>query len=491
MLSARFRASTLKDQITLSVTAGVLLIVIPATLVNIWLGWSHLEESSLRQGKQVTSALAQQSKLALLYDAPANAEEFARGALSFPGVIRIEIVRANGEILLQKGEQPAEMLPKPAKATLATHPHSNDSNIEKALDEDPISIAAEGMFSWKLASPVVMQRAKTDIDGDDMPPTIIGEVRVYQRKALLGQNVKHLLLVQFGVLVLVAGAVLLFVRRWVGFMAAPLISISSAMSFITQDSVWSKVDVTGPQDIRDMAISFNTLIDTLSERENALDVAMQRQRLLMNHLHEAREEQSRAIARELHDSIGGNLTTLKLRLAMVLEDIEEDNPIRTQVTDLHNLSLNTLQQTKHITAMLRPTMLDTLGLAASLRWLVDEFSRTTKAHSKIALSAADNLSADKTVAIFRIAQEALTNASRHSGCTELVLSTETDADSYRMIICDNGRGFDTRKTLDNISYGLMNMHERALFIGGELLLFSTPGNGVRLEVNVPLSTAVA
>ncbi len=423
---------------------------------------------------------AHQAQLALLYDSPDNASDFARRALSFPGVVRAEIDHADGRVLLMS----PPLGPNEAPPRVRAMPVSNEDN------DDPVSMVGETNGAWEFVAPVFINKTAhaPELDVDQRQPVLLGHVRIFQSKELLVQNVRHLLALQIGVLVAVALVMLTYVRRLVSRATAPLVDMTSAMDGISRGGPWTPVPVTGPRDLQHMASIFNGLIATLIEREYDLDQAMYRQGQLLNHLHEAREDQNRTIARDLHDSIGGNLTTLKLRLALLMEDLPDTHPIRQSLAALHVLSHDTLLLTKHITALLRPTMLDTLGLTATLQWLADEFSHTTRVSCKLHLTATCSLTAERNIAVFRIVQEALTNISRHAKCTEVELVTTSDDKHLYVSVWDNGQGFDTSQvTAKTQSYGLLSMRERVLYLGGELQISSSPGSGVKLDIRVPLA----
>lgn len=470
-------STSLRDHLTLTVTIGVLCIVVPASLINIWMGWSHLERTSLQQGGEVAKMLANQAQLALIYDSPDNASDFTRRALSFPGVVRVEITHSDGRALLVSP-------PYPANEVVAPIPTVTPG------DGEALSMSEGPNGTWQFVAPVLANASTpaTQFELEDPQPNLLGQVRVSQSKHLLVANMKQLLALQVAVLIVVAACMLLYVRRLVSRVTSPLSEMTTAMARIMKGGPWSSVRVSGPRDLQDMAAIFNELIATLVDREYALDQAMYRQGMLLNHLQEAREDQNRTIARDLHDSIGGNLTTLKLRLALLMEDIPAGDSLRQPLAALHTLSHDTLLLTKHITALLRPTMLDTLGLTAALQWLVEEFSRTTRVPCEMHLDATCTLTAERNIAVFRIAQEALTNISRHSNCTSAGVATCSDNEHLLLSIWDNGQGFDNAATkAAKHSFGLLSMRERVLYLGGDIQIASSPGSGVKLDIKVPLT----
>jgi signal transduction histidine kinase len=230
-------------------------------------------------------------------------------------------------------------------------------------------------------------------------------------------------------------------------------------------------------------------------RENKIRDAQKLHELNAELLHRtvrAQEAERQRVARELHDDTGQVLTALSLGLRGMGETIDRD-PKRAiqQAKQLETLATTGLDNLQRMISGLHPPQLDDLGLMAALRWYAgkirSQFSldiRVINHGEKIQLSD------DIRLTLFRIAQEAITNAARHSGCSYVSVEVKQYPSSVHLIIEDNGKGFEVQSILaqgkQSGCWGLIGMIERATLLGGECTILSQPGRGTRVEVKVPL-----
>jgi len=202
----------------------------------------------------------------------------------------------------------------------------------------------------------------------------------------------------------------------------------------------------------------------------------------------AAEEERQRIARELHDDTAQRLAglMLMLRVAGQIDDREERERRLEQVREE---IAETADAVRRIARGLRPPALDEVGLAAALESLVSSLRR---AHSiDIEMTAdrpRDRLEADAELALYRIVQEALSNAVRHSGASRVVVSLQTEDGMVRAEVEDDGRGFVVDRAYGNEGQGLgmIGMRERARNAGGSLEIESAPAAGTRVRVELPL-----
>ena len=188
---------------------------------------------------------------------------------------------------------------------------------------------------------------------------------------------------------------------------------------------------------------------------------------------EAREEERQRIARELHDELGQRLTALKLEMTACLRD----HP---------NVALAERAQ-----GMLE--MLDDLGLAEAIDWLVQQFKRRTGIGVSVRLDKAlSGLPPSLATTLYRIVQEALTNITRHAQASEVAITLVNRGQELHLTIQDNGVGFaGASRTRNAGSFGLLGIRERVLMLGGRLSVGNAEGGGARLVVRVPLVRPVA
>ncbi len=218
-------------------------------------------------------------------------------------------------------------------------------------------------------------------------------------------------------------------------------------------------------------------------------------RKLTAHIQTAREEEKTRIAREIHDDLGGTLTALKMeayRLTGKLSRNEQTAPLLEHVESMTQLIDNAVGVTRRVISDLHPSILDDLGLVAALEWQCAQFHKRTGIACEVicAEDRDEEQKLDKTIAInlFRIAQEALTNVSRHSGATKVHVEFHQDEEEIILCISDNGRGLPEGHVIAQKSYGVRGMRERVAQLGGHITFDKPAGGGLRVTVTVPLAT---
>jgi signal transduction histidine kinase len=201
-------------------------------------------------------------------------------------------------------------------------------------------------------------------------------------------------------------------------------------------------------------------------------------------LEAVREEERKRIALELHDELGQLLTALKMDVSLLRTHLAADPVVIGKVEEMRELVERTIDFMRHLASQLRPAALN-FGLAPALEWLAEDFSHHTQIPCHFHIEGAEPICAEpRATAIFRIAQESLTNVARHAGASRAdvtLVSTET---GIELSICDDGRGFNIVAARVGHSYGLQGMAERARLIDARLYIRSEPDSGsvVRLCV---------
>lgn len=217
-------------------------------------------------------------------------------------------------------------------------------------------------------------------------------------------------------------------------------------------------------------------------------------RALSVRLQAVREEESKRIARAIHDELGQALTSLNLDLSWIQEKLqaEQHQPLRSQLQrrmkGAKALLDKTVQSVQRISSELRPAMLDDFGLTATLRWYAEEFEARSGIRCRWRPKPVTvGLSREKGTAFFRLFQEILTNVARHSDAHSVHLKLVRDHGELILEVADDGKGFDEMKLPTHKSLGLLGMQERVAIIGGHLQVRSAPGKGTKITISAPIA----
>lgn len=216
-------------------------------------------------------------------------------------------------------------------------------------------------------------------------------------------------------------------------------------------------------------------------------------RSLTARLQAVREEESARIARELHDELGQKLTAIILDLSWLEERWFDEEGVRdrqevlAKIRAASKLAGSTVQTVRRVATELRPGLLDDFGITAATEWLAQKFHQRTgvRCEVKAKLNRAD-LPAQISTAVFRICQEALTNAARHARASNVCVTLDEVGGCVRLEVKDDGRGATAAELSDARALGVMGMRERALLLGGEARVTGTQGQGTTVSVSIPL-----
>lgn len=203
------------------------------------------------------------------------------------------------------------------------------------------------------------------------------------------------------------------------------------------------------------------------------------------------EEERRRLARELHDGLGQTLTALTLQLERLREKLGQAAlpELAGRLDDSVEMARGALNETRELSRLLRPPVLDDLGLAAALSWLARTLDQRTGLKVELELAAlGERLDADLETLLFRLIQEALTNVLRHSGAGRAQVALRRAGANLELRVADAGRGFDPEAVLTGGANGsgLRGMRDRLELFGGQLHLASAPGEGTVIAASVPL-----
>lgn len=228
----------------------------------------------------------------------------------------------------------------------------------------------------------------------------------------------------------------------------------------------------------------------ITERKGAQEErqrSIEQLRALAARLQSVREEERKRVAREIHDQLGQALTAIKIDLSALVRELPADLRHQSKGTSsILKLVDETIQSVRRISTELRPGILDDLGLVAAVEWAGEEFEARTGTKCRLNLSEHGiSIDPERATAVFRIFQETLTNVARHADASEIEVRLAKDDRDLTLEVHDNGRGIPEDKLSNGESLGILGMRERALLLGGEIIISGTPGKGTTVRVRIP------
>jgi len=221
---------------------------------------------------------------------------------------------------------------------------------------------------------------------------------------------------------------------------------------------------------------------------SAVAVAREQLKDLSARLVQAQEVERRALSRELHDEVGQSLSAVLVELRNLSAglDARSEEQTRSQAELIRGLVENTIRVVRNMALLLRPSMLDDLGLVPALKWQAREVSKRTSMDVSVAADiASDDLPDDYKTCVYRVVQEALHNCSRHSHATKVRIRVEQEPNRLLLSIQDDGHGFDVKQSK---GLGLLGIEERVARLGGKCEVHSSPASGTILAIELPLAS---
>ena len=225
-------------------------------------------------------------------------------------------------------------------------------------------------------------------------------------------------------------------------------------------------------------------LDNVSEAERRrAEKAEQELRHLSNQLVRVQEEERKTISRELHDEVGQILTGLRMELG-TLSHYNPDEEFRERLESVKRLAEEALRSVRNLALLVRPSMLDDLGLKPALAWQVKEFSRRCGIPVSLNIEGKlDNLPEASRLCLYRAIQEAMTNCGKHAGATHVTVVVKHDEARVIASVHDDGKGFDA--LLKTHGLGLLGMTERVRALQGSMSVSSEPGSGTEIRLELP------
>jgi len=277
----------------------------------------------------------------------------------------------------------------------------------------------------------------------------------------------------------------------------PIQALKQGAEAVGQGNLDYKLSLKNKDELGDLANSFNDMAAALKayteqfKNTAAENIEKERRiqdnlRIYMRKVGQAQEEERKRISRELHDD------TIQA-LVVVSRDLDDLASNKSKLTPkkIREEVRRIIEGLRHFSQELRPTILDDLGLVPALKWLASDLEKNTGIHAEVEISGSQrSLPPEAELMLFRITQEALTNIRRHSGATNTTVKLGFSEDKIKLIIRDNGKGFDLQPGLSDLArtgkLGLTGMRERAQLLGGTLHIETHPGKGTELTIVLPL-----
>jgi signal transduction histidine kinase len=200
---------------------------------------------------------------------------------------------------------------------------------------------------------------------------------------------------------------------------------------------------------------------------------------------EAQETERRSLSRELHDEVGQSLSAVLVELRNLSTglDLRSDDQATAQVDAIKNLVEGAIRVVRNMALLLRPSMLDDLGLVPALKWQAREVSKRTSLEVSVAAELTDDLPDDFKTCVYRVVQEALHNCATHARAKTVRIRVQQEPGQLTLSIQDDGQGFDARQVR---GLGLLGIQERVAQLGGKCIVHSQPGTGAILTVELPM-----
>lgn len=285
-------------------------------------------------------------------------------------------------------------------------------------------------------------------------------------------------------LVALAGIVAAMVLTWL--LTRPILDLVETTQEVGRGNLQARAPHWADDEIGTLADAFNQMVSDLNASQRAVVEKEQARFLLLKKLISAQEEERKRIARELHDGVGQMLTSLMVGMR-TLQRSDGADLTDQRMDDLCNTAGETLEQVRTLSRELRPSLLDDLGLVAALERYAAEFVCAHPATDvDLHCDLPTRLPGPIETALYRIVQEAMTNAARHGKANAISVLVSRRANTVQAIVEDDGTGFDVEAVRrQQSSVGIFGMSERAELLGGALEIESSP-EGTTVYVGIPL-----
>ncbi len=224
----------------------------------------------------------------------------------------------------------------------------------------------------------------------------------------------------------------------------------------------------------------------------------QKQQKLARKMIKVEEENKADFSLQIHDQMGQDLSAVKIYLDLIGQAAGDNNQIKKNSDESKKILAGLIEKTHNISELIRPPALDEIGLLDTIAALVEQYRRISKIKINYRKpSQPINIPREHSLTIYRLVQEGLTNIIKHAQATSVQLSLEVKEGGFKLVLKDNGKGFDyknylktyRRRQQDKLKLGLSGLKERVTLLGGQMEIKTAPGEGTRLIAQLPLGSA--
>jgi len=281
--------------------------------------------------------------------------------------------------------------------------------------------------------------------------------------------------------IIIAASVFIFAFLISRKITHPLKKLQKASEQIGTGNYNVTVEVSSRDEIGFLTETFNRMTLRLKKQSNQIEEEKTKR---MSSLIDGQEMERQRLSRDLHDSLGQSLLTVKIKLEQAKNaNVEKNQQI---IHETQELLRDTIQEIRNISNDLMPPVLEAFGMEQGLKNLCKDTAKNTDISIKyISENIPDSLDKRVQIYVYRIAQEAINNITKHSAATEASLKISCNQNLISLIISDNGKGFDIEKN-DTNGNGIMNIKERVELLKGECKFYSSLGKGTQINIKIPI-----
>jgi len=256
-----------------------------------------------------------------------------------------------------------------------------------------------------------------------------------------------------------------------------------------QDNKWLDLRAV-PRVLPNGVVQWEGIMTNITQSKNAKhEIEKSRRELveLTAHIHKIKEQERSAIAREIHDDLGGNLTAIKMGLSSIINKLSKGQSVTIeQAQGLESILDSTFEAVHRISSDLRPNVLD-LGIVAALEWQAKEFEKQLGITCKFTCDQAEiPVTTDQGITLFRIFQESMSNIAKHANATHVDVDLSAFTHDIILTITDNGVGIKSSDTLKSTSFGLRGMRERVAALHGTFNVQQSNKQGTIITIKLPV-----